>query len=160
MDLNIKEIKASQSAIKKNVIALELGSRNWKQVPYNRLILITKNSPKSLRNALEKIAWYFKREKGYDFCQYHPDEKDEYRGYLLIDPFRDLKVIGGCCFAYREPSEINKEGHHMSWVWIHPYFRGKGILSEVWDYFKFEFGEFICEPPLSNAMQAFLKKVN
>jgi GNAT superfamily N-acetyltransferase len=51
------------------------------------------------------------------------------------------------------------KGWRMRWVWIHPFWRGKGILAKEWPRFVELFGaDFFPEPPLSVAMRAFLKK--
>ncbi len=47
----------------------------------------------------------------------------------------------------------------MQWIWFHPYFRRQGLLTEAWPKFKEEFGNFCCEPPLSDAMETFLSKI-
>ncbi len=46
----------------------------------------------------------------------------------------------------------------MQWVWLHPYMRRKGCLTRAWPIFAERFGQFDCEPPLSDAMQTFLEK--
>jgi hypothetical protein len=46
------------------------------------------------------------------------------------------------------------------WIWLHPYYRRKGILSESWPMFVDRFGDFQVELPLSEAMESFMEKVS
>jgi hypothetical protein len=46
----------------------------------------------------------------------------------------------------------------LGWAWFHPYARRRGYLSQAWPYFRKRFGGFILEPPLSEAMEAFVAK--
>lgn len=106
----------------------------------------------SLRKAVYQCALYFRREFNYDFVQFGVQDTSDYCAFLFIDKhLYEPTVVGACCFI-RVPS-----GWHLDWVWMHPYQRGKGRLSEAWPYFRKWFGDFTLEHPLSPAMQAFLE---
>lgn len=119
------------------------------------------------RNALEQFARYFKAEFRYDHIQYFANEHDETCiGFLFTESALDIctedhdqmptRCSGGCCFRRREYK--NAPQWTLDWIWLHPFFRHRGILSTHWRHFQAQFGNFSVEPPLSSAMQAFLKK--
>jgi len=116
-----------------------------------------------LRRVVERFAIYFRREFEYDFQQFEATEKpkaeNSYAAYLFAnEPNWDPRVwVGACCFRWRKFEDV---GHQwaMQWMWLHPYFRGKGILSHSWDKFHELHGNFFCEPPFSRAMTLFLRK--
>lgn len=137
-----------------------------------RLIRVTINSPIRYRRAVYKIATFFKRELDYDFIQYgyngHEDDENHV-AFLWTHPnafdYDDFLIpcIGATCFRWREYTD-HSPLWVMQWVWFHPYFRnshymGEGLLKAAWGDFKKEFPDFIPEPPLSNAMVGFLKKM-
>ncbi|MCC3407861.1 MAG: hypothetical protein JGK17_20160 [Microcoleus sp. PH2017_10_PVI_O_A] len=127
-------------------------------------IKVTTKSPKTYRKAVYLIAQFFRREFGYDFTQYgyEGEETDPNSvAFLWIHPeaegySKEFKVpcIGACCFRLR-PS-----GYGLQWIWLHPYLRRQGLLSDTWPEFINEFGKFSVEHPLSDAMKAFLNKHN
>jgi hypothetical protein len=129
---------------------------------FSNPIRVTTASPKALRKAVYSIACFFRREFEYDFVQYgyEGSENDlEHVAWLWIHPQTQgmssdfsVPVIGACCFRKREV------GYALQWVWLHPYWRRHGLLSEAWPEFISEFGSFDCEPPLSDAMKRFLTK--
>ena len=129
-------------------------------------VRVTVGSCLQKRKAVYQMAVYFRREFGYDFVQYgyEGDEDDiKHVAFLWIpldhhcSVYGNVPCVGATCFRWREWSNI-PHGWAMQWIWMHPYFRGKGLLKSAWPKFKEEFGEFICEPPLSPAMELFLKK--
>lgn len=129
---------------------------------------ITNKSLKQHRMAVYKIARFFRKEFGYDFVQYHYEEKDDETksvAFLWVHPeavfsVQDFRVpcIGATCFRWRKWEEF--EGWAMQWIWMHPFYRRKGLLTKAWPKFRKEFGEFKVEPPLSDAMRAFLAKID
>jgi hypothetical protein len=127
-------------------------------------VRVTVKSPKAYREAVYRIATFFRYEFNYDAVQYdnEGEESDsDHIAFLWIHPeaygsSNEFKVpcIGACCFRLRE------SGYALQWIWFHPYLRRNGLLTNAWDEFVNEFGNFNVEPPLSDAMQAFLKKQN
>lgn len=131
------------------------------KIEYNRCrkkIDVTQGSPRKLRVACRKIAEFFRREGGYDFVQFDENETDEYHAFLFFDPLDGGdEVIGACCFRWREWTNSDP-GWGLQWIWLHPYFRGKGILKGHWPFFMEKFGNFSVEGPVSRIMFDFLKK--
>lgn len=129
--------------------------------------LVTLKSPLPYRRAVYTVSTYFKREGHYDFAQYGYDgheEDPDARAFLWheMDGWGERPkdtVIGACCFRWRVYSDA-PPGWGLQWVWFHPYRRGEGHLTKAWPVFKRHFGEFEVEPPLSYAMEGFLKKIN
>ena len=68
-----------------------------------------------------------------------------------------MRVVGAVYFFTHNYSDI---GPHrtLSVVWIHPYYRGRGLLRKAWPYLWGAEGPFLVEPPLSPAMKGFLRK--
>jgi hypothetical protein len=125
------------------------------------------SSTLGIRKALEQFARYFKAEFHYDDVQYYADEHDEdCRGFLFTEPALDIvteehpemptRCLGGCCFRYVRFSDGDR--WVLYWVWFHPFFRGRGLLSKHWGKFSEHFGDFIVAPPMSSAMKSFVAK--
>ena len=82
-----------------------------------------------------------------------------HRQKIYRDSIGMVKTIGGCCFRYREFSNVPPRWS-LAWIWLHPNYRRRGILTSNWELFKEKFGEnFYVEQPRSEAMRAFLSKV-
>lgn len=115
-------------------------------------------------NAVEQLARYFQREFNYDFLPYtvgeHMHEGDSrIQPYLFFSSqeYNDIvaRPIGACGFM------LPRDYEHcvMNWVWMHPYARRKGHLTKVWPYFRRRYEDFRIMTPLSESMDAFLKKM-
>jgi hypothetical protein len=129
----------------------------------NEPVAVRSKSPSKLRKAVERFAIYFRREFHYDFVQFSAKEKpgddEPYAAYLFASERNSYPRlwVGACCFRWREYDDVEPRWV-VQWMWLHPYFRGKGILGHAWDKFHEVHGNFYCEPPLSRAMEAFLRK--
>ncbi len=124
------------------------------------LNLITGDSPKTAREATETLAYYFRREFGYDFVQYSAQEDADPRDRVFlwtVNRYSYHAGIGAACFRWREYDNAAPR-LSLAWVWIHPYLRRHGILTGHWDYFRALYGDFLVEPPLSHPMKAFINK--
>ena len=124
------------------------------------LELVMPRSPIGTRDALESLAYYQRRELGYDFpCYAASEDNDEPRDrhFLVRTDDFDSRAIGGIGFRWRERSD-RPHGISLAWLWFHPYFRSRGILSALWPFFRKHLGDFTVERPLSAAMKAFLAK--
>lgn len=125
--------------------------------------VVTPYSPRRFREAVEQIAYFFRREFGYDQVQYCSQEIDDdgHRAYLWVKPgtleHGKVKVIGACCFRWRK-WEGAPPGYRLQWIWFHPHERRNGHLTKAWPYFQKRFGKFIPESPLSLGMKHFLLK--
>lgn len=126
--------------------------------------LVDKNQPHSIHKAIEQLAYYFKREGRFDFIQYTANEDRHNKnchGYIWIDTdWEDTFAVGAATFRFL--ADVDQiQNWSMQWVWMHPYYRCKGLLSKAWPHFVEYYGkDFHCEPPLSFEMQRFLKKMN
>ena len=129
------------------------------------LVRVTMRSSKRHRKAVYLFAAYFRRELHYDFVPhgFNGNTTDphhvaflwvapQYAG-SLYDSAWLVPCIGACCFRRRET------GMAMQFVWLHPYFRGRGLLIQAWPQFEQEFERFDVEKPLSPAMEAALAKL-
>lgn len=49
---------------------------------------------------------------------------------------------------------VSIEKGTISWAWIHPYFRGEGILTALFlNWYIYEYGRLVVQPPLTKKMQ-------
>lgn len=129
-----------------------------------RLCDVEYGDPLATRKALYQFAVYFRREFRYDFVQYSVEDDganlDHMVAFLFYEHDWATKntAYGGCIFRYR-CNWTNVDPHWaLQWIWLHPYERGRGRLTNVWGYFEEKFGNFVVEEPLSSAMKAFLDK--
>lgn len=125
---------------------------------------VTVSSPSSHRRAVWKNARFFRREMGYDFTQYEYEGRETdathvaflwpHREAIGFDKSWNVPCVGACCFRVRE------SGWGLQWVYFHPFYRRRGLLSESWPGFVREFGAFDVERPISEHMKRFLAKHN
>lgn len=111
-------------------------------------------SPQWKHELMYRRAFAFKREFRYDFSQWarKPLDDPEPEGFLFSD--EDGRVIGAA--AFRPQSDADRLWR-LDWVWIAPDYRRQGHLSRQWSSFRQRYGDFDMTPPVSDAMQAFLK---
>lgn len=117
---------------------------------------VTARSPKWKRQAVYERAVEFKREFRYDFVQWSLDARDDPGavGFLFSD--EQGRIVGACSFRRQQAPSIR--GWRLDWIWICPDARRCGHLSRHWARFVQRFGIFDIEPPISDAMQSFLRK--
>jgi hypothetical protein len=123
---------------------------------------VTNSSKRVLRNRVFQMARYFQLEKEYDFIQYsrEPEEDEDETNtiaYLYCDTtdqHRDFVPIGATCFRLR----FETQRWAMAWIWLHPFKREKGILTNSHAHFLKEFGNYDIEGPYSQGMAAFIAK--
>ena len=134
-------------------IDLQLMPTQYEGMP---LLPVSPNSPIMLRKQVQEFAFYFQREFDYDFVQYLAKEKTSYSAYLIAnqDFYRPRMWVGACCFRERS------SGNALQWIWIHPFWRNRGILKASWPALREHHGNFAVEGPLSPAMESFLLKYN
>lgn len=119
--------------------------------------LVRARSPIWKHREMFARARQFKREMHFDFIQWgHHTQRDTdplVHGFLLADTTGTLPlgtIVGACCFRWRD------EHWSLSWIWIIPKMRRKGIVGQRWQGFIERFGDFEIEAPVSEAMQSFL----
>ena len=67
-------------------------------------------------------------------------------------------VYGACCFS--KLNIVEKDYWKLNWIWVHPFFRHRGMIKDHWKYFEEEFGDFYIAKPVSPEMENFVKKSN
>ena len=135
-----------------------------KKDKFGSCYLVDKNQPMSIHKAVEQLAYYFKREGAFDFVQYTANEdrhNKNSKAYIWIDTdWDDTFAVGACEFRFLGDVDQIKDWS-LQWVWMHPYYRCKGLLTQAWPHFIKQYGkDFHCAPPLSGEMECFLKKMN
>jgi hypothetical protein len=127
-----------------------------------RLIEVLRESDMLLRTEVERLAHFFKREFSYDALQFDKTDKSPYTAYLFPNEENHYPHVwvGACCFRTREYSDLGQKVEALQWIWIHPYYRNKGMLKEWWSTLRQNHKDFIVEPPLSPSMKQFLLKYN
>jgi hypothetical protein len=127
----------------------------------SELLQVTRRSPFKLRKEVERFAIYFMREFDCPVQEFHVKEKGPYTAYLLTNTYsRDAPVWAGACCFRPESFAYPVHSQTLRWIWLHPYFRAKGILSEIWPELRENHGDFFVEPPLSPAMLHFVLSRN
>lgn len=136
-----------------------------RQIPrryqHESLLRVIPSSPLALKQEVEKLAYYFRREFHYDFVQFEASETGPFDAYLFSS-LSDFPPVwaGACCFRTRHFDDLDAEIQGFQWMWLHPYFRGRGILSSQWKTLRTNHGDFYPEPPVSPAMKEFLLRRN
>ncbi len=98
---------------------------------------ITGKSPLAARRAVEILGSYFRREFGYDFPPYEAEAPLHTKDRLFLftdDDWYEKHALGAIGFSWREYSNAPVQ-LVLSWVWLHPFLRSKGILSAFWELF-------------------------
>lgn len=139
----------------------------YADMEYPMLTRVSWDSPHRLRYAVYKMAKQFSKEVGWGLLYGSAGrERDEKAvAYLWRSDIRpDLqstskaRYIGGCCFRWRNYKDADSR-YVLSWIWLHPKYRRKGILNEFWNIFAQEIGEFHPEQPYTPAMREFINKI-
>lgn len=128
----------------------------------HRLLRVDRHSPMQLRKEVEKFATYFRDEFRYDFMQYDSEEEKPYTAYLFASELNrwPRAWVGAACFKPTNFKDVAIPPQGLNWIWIHPFWRNRGILREWWPTFRESHGDYWVEPPVSPAMKQFLLKHN
>lgn len=82
--------------------------------------------------------------------------------YAFVDRHRSPDcydiIYGGCHFVFGNWDDEKKSRYSLRWIWLHPSYRRKGILSKHWNFLKEKYDDFHMQPPVSDAMKSFLLK--
>lgn len=121
--------------------------------------LVDTNAPFWMHQEVYERALRFKRDFRYDFIQWNGCQSKKatstYQGYLFADntgTHPPGTIVGACAFALRQGS------WSLDWIWVTPSMRRKGVLSYRWQAFLDKYGDFDIEHPLSDAMEAFVRR--
>jgi hypothetical protein len=135
--------------------------------------LVLPGSRLSLRRHVEEFAIYFKRELRYDLQQFSVSDTHidpdfvPWEAFLFHEIADDLwkdnisipmRFLGACCFRLRDV-EDGESQWNLDWAWLHPYLRGRGLMSKAWPTFSHRYPNFAIEPPISSGMKALLNKM-
>lgn len=132
-------------------------------LPYG-LCSVAFNESIAIRRAVYHFAVMFKREFKYDMVQYSierekPNDDDVTKPYIFghYDGEGKINAFGACCFRHRVDYYQDVHDHWgLQWIWIHPFMRSQGVLTDFWPYFEDKFGDFMIERPVSRSMKGFL----
>lgn len=168
------DLKFPFLSLSKNPHQQEAPSLRGRRAPF---LVVGPKSPLSWLKAIEGLAYFAKRELGYDFPLYSADERldeERQRDRILIFYRQEIKerqpsprnpkdfinyysFLGAIGVRWRE-WENAEASWSVSWVWLHPYERRHGRLTEAWPFLVEMFPDACIERPVSEAMAAFLKK--
>ncbi|GEO84649.1 MULTISPECIES: C2H2-type zinc finger protein [Alphaproteobacteria] len=110
------------------------------------------DAPTWKRKEVYERARMFRREFGYDFVQWSVEDDTDAVGFLFSD--EEGRIVGAC--AFRPQQEGMGRAWRLDWIWLRPGSRRSGRLGRQWERFRQRFGVFDIEPPVSEAMKAFL----
>ncbi len=122
--------------------------------------LVDPTSPFWMHGAVYERARAFRREFSYDFVQWPGSSTQRapanWHGYLFAAGVDG--AIAGACGLKQEESGTDKGQWGLQWIWIAPGFRRTGLLKARWQHLLCRYGDFNIEPPISEAMQAFIRR--
>jgi hypothetical protein len=124
---------------------------------HSSVTLVNTFSPPWMHLEMYERALAFKREFKYDFTQWGSrkgDNDPDVHGYLFAN--EGGAIVGACSFRLRQHD--NESWWALQWVWLSPRHRREGHLSRHWRALREKHGDFFVEPPVSEAMQAFLER--
>ena len=138
---------------------IDLPIAGYKSSP--RLVPVNVTSPMRLRSHLERFARYFLLEMNAGGMMFKASEAQTSPGFLQYKAFlfaSQDRYVGGACFRFRDDQDVDTPWL-FQWLWIHPYFRRRGVLTATWSEMRAQVGEFRLAEPVSSHMQSFLAKV-
>jgi len=127
----------------------------FKQETYTKDAHEIRRGEPRLRKIASEFARYFQREHHYDFP---PFDESVDPNSVAVYLFGSGAWLGACGFSPitdRAPG-VPAAAWILDWVWLHPFFRRKGVLTKAWPQFEAKYGDFLILAPLSPAMKAFV----
>ncbi|MGY4816488.1 hypothetical protein ACVNP3_11190 [Pseudomonas chlororaphis subsp. piscium] len=122
-------------------------------------IIVDSNAPMWMQKEVYRRAVKFKRDFRYDFVQWAGDDVNPVKiGWhgQLFPAGPDGTIAGACALSNEHPGPGGVEWT-LAWVWIAPKYRRQGLLAAHWPGLIERYGSFFIEPPLSEAMQGFVR---
>ena len=142
-----------------------LNPKPMKSLPPNSIVEVrgdwpvddVRPSPAWMNRQMYIRARAFQREFKYDFTQWcSAGENDSTaRGILFVD--EQKRIVGAAAFRWRSYLDAPSEWA-MQWIWFSPKYRRQGYLARHWSQLRRMYGDFRIEAPVSDAMQAFVRK--
>ena len=118
------------------------------------LIPVEPDSERFLRERLEKIGRGFNKEGNFDFLPYRASSIER-GGFILTDVVG--RPLGGGGIGRTGFSNL-PSGPVLTWVWIAPPWRHKGLFTALWRRLTKLNPGIYPEPPFSDAMLGWLRK--
>ncbi|NOE32316.1 GNAT family N-acetyltransferase [Ruegeria sp. HKCCD7318] len=157
LDLPHKELIPPQNVNKFHYV-LEPEPDPWFAEQYAEhgwMIPIRGGTPIRIHNRIETMSQVFRAEVGRGTGSPRPTSNEfylrEWRPYAFVT--KDGLFVG----FFNLHLGSNNRPTELSWIWIHPDYRGKGILKTAYRRLRDEFGDFMILPPYSPAMVQFIK---
>ena len=105
------------------------------------------------RQAAEYFGKQFRRELGYTLEPYEATDAES-ETVLILSRFQaSFPLAAGAAGLSGTDA-----GWLLTWIWLRPHERGRGLLDDAWDELEERYGEFAIEAPYSGAMTRFFKR--
>ncbi|MDR7381210.1 hypothetical protein J2S48_000725 [Promicromonospora iranensis] len=121
--------------------------------PGNDGSLLVSVTSSAHRQAAQYFGKQFRRELGYTLEPYEATDAES-ETVLILSRFQaSFPLAAGAAGLSRTDG-----GWLLTWIWLHPHERGRGLLDLAWDELEERFGEFAIEAPYSGAMRRFFDR--
>ena len=121
--------------------------------PRNDGSLLVPVTSSAHRQAAEYFGKQFRRELGYTLEPYEATDAES-ETVLILSRFQaSFSLAAGAAGLSR-----TDDGWLLTWVWLHPHERGRGLLDQAWDELEERYGDFAIEAPYSGAMRRFFDR--
>jgi hypothetical protein len=105
------------------------------------------------RDAVDRLGQQFRRELGFDFPPFDPDDPASQAVLILSRKFlATFPIAAGAAGLDHDGCQWT-----LQWIWLHPYERGTGLFTQAWLELEQRYGKFHLEGPYSPAIQAFIR---
>jgi hypothetical protein len=127
---------------------------------------VDRSSPPWLHRLVHERARVLKLDEGYTGLLWTADGSSlqdndyhrDYHAWLIVEPTPEGPVgVGAAAFIWTVWSNAPPRWR-LTFVWIAEGWRCKGVLSRRWPRWRELYGDFTLDPPLSQAMGAFVDK--
>jgi hypothetical protein len=112
-------------------------------------------------NAVELIGLMFQRQFHYDFRPYsaesHGDNPKQDVWLFVVEGFHTDLLVGACEFERGVFINVPPDISILQWIWLHPGYREKGVLTDAWPFFIERYGPIGVTHPISTSMDHFLR---
>lgn len=160
-----RSVQIPRQASKKQILASNPYDNLGETLPF---ILIGPDSPLSYRKAARRLAENFANSTHFSPAPYEAQEGEDYgpkyardRVLLFAEATapRRLRYFGAVGIRWKEFDDLPERGWFMTWAWFQRADQRKGHLTKAWPHILKLFPNLMPLPPLTAAMESFLKKV-
>lgn len=107
-----------------------------------------------MKELLYNFAKCFTKELDFDPAYCYPfDNSSKYQAFVMVN---EGKAIGAC--AFHSLANVDPEVYCLQWVWLIPGEKINGNFQKLWDSFTSGLNQIAIGFPISEPMQAFIKK--